>query len=71
MKKITLILSLMFVYVQIYAQVTTDDNTTLNPTTDYVGWDNGITNALRIKHEGNYGIEFYTNTGAGAFGTPK
>ena len=62
---------LMVIGIQTNAQVSTQFNFTSNPTTDYVGWDNSVTNALRLKHEGNYGMEFYTNTGAGTFGTPK
>jgi hypothetical protein len=71
MKKITLLLSLMIIGFQTVAQVTVEGNTSVNSTTDYVGWDYLITNPLRIKHEANYGIEFYTNTGNGSFGTPK
>ena len=56
---------------QLKAQVTTSANNSGFSATDYVGWNTSPSNPLRIKHEGNYGIEFYTNTGAGTFGTPK
>jgi hypothetical protein len=53
MKKITLLLCLMFYGFQNVAQVTYEGNTSVFSNTDYVGWDNGITNPLRIKHEAN------------------
>ncbi|MBP7166381.1 MAG: hypothetical protein KBB64_01815 [Bacteroidia bacterium] len=70
-KQLFQILFLLVFSLESNAQVSTGANNTSFPTTDYVGWDNSVTNALRLKHEGNYGMEFYTNTGAGAFGTPK
>jgi len=71
MKKINLLLCLLIIGFQTVAQVTTPSNTSTGSATDYVGWNSTIGNPLRIKHEANYGIEFYTNTGAGTFGTNK
>lgn len=72
MKKATrFLLCLILIGLKTNAQVTTSANTTITPTTDYVGWNNALNNVLRIKTEGNKDIEFYTNTGAGTFGTPK
>ncbi|MBK7683197.1 MAG: tail fiber domain-containing protein [Bacteroidetes bacterium] len=54
------------------AQVTTTPNTSGTPGSAYVGWDSGISSTpLRIKHEADQPIEFYTNTGGGTFGTPR
>ncbi len=72
MKKATrFFLCLILIGLKTNAQVTTPANTTITPTVDYVGWNNALNNVLRIKTEGNKDIEFYTNTGANAFGTPK
>ena len=72
MKKNLLLIATLFLFVNnVHSQVTKAVNTSGTSNTDYVGWDNGTTDPVRIKHENNRDIEFYTNTGAGTFGTPK
>ncbi|MCB0793547.1 MAG: hypothetical protein KDB88_02320 [Flavobacteriales bacterium] len=45
-----------------HAQVTFEGNNSFNSATDFVGWDNTVTNdPLMIKHEANQPIEWYTN----------
>ena len=44
-----------------HAQVTFEGNNSFNSATDFVGWDNTVTNdPLMIKHEANQPIEWYT-----------
>ena len=70
-KQLFLIVCLLVSSIQSNAQVSTAFNNVGSWTNEYVGWDNGMGVPLRIKHEANEPIEFYTNTGAGTFGTPK
>jgi hypothetical protein len=59
-KPLFLILCLILISIDSKSQVTVPFNTN-SSAGDFVGWDNSVTIPLRIKHDANFDMEFYTN----------
>ena len=70
MKKLSLLFILSIILLNLsnlFGQATTPGNIPAF-STDYLGWYNSATQALTIKNEANYPINFHANTGAGGTG---